>query len=95
MQGGTGQGERVKRQRTQCGTGRESAVDVWSGECGEYRGERNGTATQGSMGMEEAGGGIGGSERKDRGRGPNRAYVREGCQHIVGSIVCARGQAEQ
>ena len=71
VRGGTGQGERGKRKKTQCGVGRGSAVDVWSGECGEYRGERSGTATQGSMGMEEAGGGIGGGERKYRRRGAN------------------------
>ena len=71
MREGTGQGERGKRKRTQCGVGRESAVDVWSGECGGFRGERRGSATQGSMGMKAAPGGIGGGERKDRRRGAN------------------------
>ena len=71
MRGGTGQGERGKQKRTQCGVGRESAVDVWSGKCGEYLGERSGTSTQSSMGMKEAGGGIGGGQRKDRRRGAN------------------------
>ena len=44
MQEGTGQGECGKRKRTQCGIRREWAVDVWHGECWEYRRERSGTA---------------------------------------------------
>ena len=95
MQGCTGKGEPRKEKRTQFGFQRQSAVDVWRGECGEYRRERSGTATQGTMGMEEATGGIRGGERTDSGRGAIRAHVRGGCQLIVGVIVCKQGQAEQ
>ena len=64
-------------------------------EFGEYRGEQSRTATQGSMGLEEERGGIRGNERKDRGRGANRAHVQKGCQVTVGGIVCTGGQAGQ
>ena len=74
----------------------ESLPSTWgTGGCGECGGERRGTATQGSMGAEEARGCIGGGEGEGRGRGARRAHVHEGCQQIVGGVVCTGGQTEQ